>query len=394
MHKKFFTGIDIGTYHVKVVIAEPAESPDLPMHILGTGTAGSHGMRHGYIVNVKEAAQSIREALERASAAAHVKVTSARVAIGGIGLDEIHATGDVSLTPAGGVVTAREMERATKEAEKRALPKLANKNILHTIPIEYRVDGNKVFGSPEGLQGAKLTVDVLLITMLAKHEEDLIAAVEAAGVEIENDMRGIMASPIAASFVTLTKAQKTAGVVLANIGAETLSIIVYDNNIPLSLKVFPIGSNIITEALALTFQIPLPEAEQAKRGAIMQTDLPQKKIQQVVQTRMKEMFTLIGAHLKSIQRDRLLPAGIILTGGGSGLTSSIEIARATLKLPAQVSQIGSLPRSASVDATWAVAYGLCRWSFVEDLADTGKSIADVMRGGWGSIKGVLRSILP
>lgn len=390
MQKKFYTGIDIGTYHVKVVIAAPAESPDLPMRVIGAGTAGSKGMRHGYIVDVKEAAQSVREALERASGAAHVKIQGARVAIGGVGLDEIRATGDVSLTPSGGVVTSREMERAGKEAEKRATPKLANRSVLHAIPLEYRIDGAKAFGSPEGLQGAKLAVDMLLVTMLSKHHEDILAAVEAAGIEIE----GVMASPIAASFVTLTKAQKTAGVVLANIGAETLSIIVYDNDTPLSIRVFPIGGNIITESLALAFQISLPEAEQAKRGAVTQGDLPQKKMRQIMHTRFKDMFTLVGAHLKSIGRDRLLPAGIVLTGGGSGPSISSEVARVTLKLPAQMSQIGSLPRSASVDATWAVAYGLCRWGFAEDIALGEKSIADVLRGGWGSVKSTLRSLLP
>ena len=390
MQKKYYTGIDIGTYSVKVVIASPAEASDMPMQILGTGSAGSRGMRHGYIVDVKEATQSIREALERASSAAHVKVTSARVALGGVGLDEIRSTGDVSLTSAGGIVTVREMERATKEAEKRALPKLANRNVLHAIPLEYRIDGAKVFGSPEGLSGAKLAVDTLLITTLSKHYDDLLAAVEAAGVEIE----GTMASPIAASLVTLTKAQKTAGVVLANIGAETLSVIVYDNDTPLSIKIFPIGSNVITESLALTFQIPLPEAEQAKRGAVTQSDLSQKKMQTVMQSKMKDMFTLVGTHLRSIERDRLLPAGIVLTGGGSSTPASSDIARTLLKLPASVSQIGSLPRSASIDATWAVAFGLCRWGYAEDSAEGDKSIVDVLKGGWHSLKNMARALLP
>ncbi len=390
MQKRFYTGIDIGTYHVKVVIAAPAETPDLPMRILGTGTAGSKGMRQGYIVDVKEAAHSIREALERASAAAHTKVESAHVGIGGVGLDEIRASGDVSLTPSGGIVTARDMEHASKEAEKRSSAKLANRTVLHAIPMQYRLDGAQIFGSPEGLHGAKLSVDVLLITMLGKHHDDLLAAVEAAGVEIE----GVMASPLAASFVALTKAQKTAGVVLANIGAETLSIIIYDNDTPLSVKIFPIGGNVITEAIALTFQIPLPEAEQAKRGAVLGSELPQKKLQQLVQARFKDMFTLVGAHLKSIGRDRLLPAGIVLTGGGSGLAASSDVARMTLKLPSQISQIGSLPRSASVDSAWAVAYGLCRWGYAETIAEGEKSISDVLRGGWHSVKSAMRSLLP
>lgn len=338
MQKTFYTGIDIGTYHVKVVIAAPPERHDVPMQILGTGTAASKGLRHGYIVDVKEAAHSVREALERAASAARIKVTSARVGIGGVGLEDLRSTGDISLTPSGGVVSEGDLERALKDSEKRASTKLANKNVLHAIPLEYRIDGMPIFGSPLGLQGTKLSVDVLLITMLSKHYDDVIEAVEAAGVEVE----GVMASPIAASFVTLTKAQKMAGVVLANIGSETLSIIIYDNDTPVSVKVFPIGGNVITESVALSFQMPLPEAEQLKRGAVSGTDIPERKLQTVMQNRMKDMFTLIAAHLKTIGKHRLLPAGIVITGGGSGIATSAEIAKSILKLPSQVSQIGML----------------------------------------------------
>jgi cell division protein FtsA len=312
------------------------------------------------------------------------------VAIGGVGLEDLRSTGELSLTPSGGVVSEHDLDRALRESEKRASTKLANKHILHTIPLEYRVDGARVYGSPVGLQGTKLSVDTLLITMLSKHYDDVIEAIEAAGVEVE----GVMASPIAASFVTLTKAQKMAGVVLANIGSETLSVIVYDNDTPISVKVFPIGGNIITESVALTFQMPLPEAEQMKRGAVTGSDVPQRKLQTVIQGRLKDMFTLINAHLKAIGRNRLLPAGIVITGGGSGIAGSADIAKSILKLPSQISQIGLLPKSASVDATWAVAYGLCRWGFAEDVSDEGHSLGDVLKGGWKSLKSTLGSFLP
>ena len=388
--RKIYTGIDIGTYHVKVVIASPAENPELPMQILGTGTSSSRGMRHGYIIDTKEATKSVREALGRASAAAKVKVRKARVALGGIGLDEIRSTGEVTLTPSGGIVTEREIERALRESEKRAGTKLTNRTIIHTIPLEFRVDGTRVFGRPHGLQGTKLAVDTLLITMLSQHHDELTLAVEGAGVEVE----GVMASPLAASLVTLTKAQKAAGVVLANIGAETLSIMVFDNDIPVSVKVFPAGSSDITNTIALSFQIPLMEAEQMKRGAVTGSDIQPKRMNVIVASRLKDMFVLIGAHLKSIGRHRLLPAGIVITGGGSGLASASDIARGILKLPSQLAQIGYLPRTSSIDATWAVAYGLCRWAYAEDEAGGKHSLGEIARNAVDSIRQSMRSLLP
>jgi cell division protein FtsA len=312
------------------------------------------------------------------------------VALGGVGIDEIRSTGDVTLTPSGGIVTEREIERALRESEKRASGKLSNRTVIHTIPLEYRVDGSKVFGKPIGLQGTKLAVDTLLITMLEQHHDDIVESVEAAGVEVE----GVMVSPLAASLVTLTKAQKTAGVVLANIGAETLSIMVFDDDIPVSIKILPTGSADITNTIALSFQIPLPEAEQLKRGAVTGSDIAPKKMDVIVAARLKDMFTLVNAHLKSIGRQRLLPAGIVITGGGSGLASAQDIAKVILRLPSQIGQVGHMPRTASVDATWAVAYGLCRWAYAEDMTEKSSSFGEVFGSTWESLKKGLRSLLP
>lgn len=388
--RKIYTGIDIGTYHIKVIIAEAAEQPDLPMHILGTGTSASRGLRHGYIVDLKEATRGVREALDRAQAAAKVRVKSARVAVGGVGLDEMRSSGEVTLTASGGIATEREVERAQSESQKKIASKLVNRAIIHCIPLEWRIDSQVVYGKPHGLQGTKLAVDTLLVTMLSQHYDDLLAAVEDAGVEVE----GVMASPLAASMVTLTKAQRAAGVVLANIGAETLSVAVFDEDTPISIKVFPTGGGAITESIALSFQIPLPEAEQMKRGAVIGSEIPAKRMQTLIAAQLKDMYTLVNAHLRSIGRHRLLPAGIVITGGGSGLTSATEIARAVLRLPSQIGQIGQLPRSTSVDATWAVAYGLCRWGYGEDAARSGYGFGEVVRHGWESLKQSMRSLMP
>ncbi|HVU75416.1 MAG TPA: cell division protein FtsA [Candidatus Paceibacterota bacterium] len=387
--RKFYAGIDIGTYQVKAVIAAPAERPDLPMQILGTGSSSSRGLRHGYIIDKAEAAKSIKEALTRASAAAKIQVRTARLSVGGVGLDEVHSTGEISLTQSGGVVTDRDMDRALRESEKRASQKLVNRTVIHTIPLEYRLDGNTVMGRPQGLQGVKLTVEALLITMLTQHYDDLVEATEAAGVEVE----GVMAAPLAASLVTLTKAQKTAGVCLANIGSETLSIVVFDNDTPVSLKVFPIGGSDITNSLALTFQVPLTEAEQMKRGAVTGSDVPQKKMEAIIVKRLKEMFMLINAHLKSLNRSKLLPAGVVITGGGSGLVSAQEIARAVLQLPSSIGQVGQLTRGTGIDAAWAVAYGLCRWAYGEDAEGEG-GFGGAFGNMWDSIKQSIRSLLP
>ncbi|MDB5188007.1 MAG: Cell division protein FtsA [Candidatus Kaiserbacteria bacterium] len=388
--RTIYTGIDIGTHHVKVIVAEAPERPDIPMHVLGTGTAVSKGMRHGYIVDQTEATRSIREAVARASAAAKTPIRKARIAIGGVSLDEIRSSGEISLTASSGIVTARDIDRAQTESERRASSKLVNRTILHTIPLEFRVDGTTTLGSPEGVRGTKLTVDTLLVTVLTQHYEDIISAVEASNIEVEDTM----ASPLAASLVTLTKSQKMAGVILANIGAETLSVMVFENNIPISLKTFPVGAADVTNQIALSFQIPLNEAENVKRGGVIGSDVPQGKMETIIVNRLKEMFTLVNAHLRDINRQRLLPAGIVITGGGSGLIRASDIARTILRLPSQIGQVGFVSRSTAVDATWAVAYGLCRWGFASDIAQESHSFVEVLKNTWEMVRNGFKSLLP
>ena len=390
--RTIYTGIDIGTYHVKVVIAAPPERPDLPLQILGTGTATSKGMRQGYIISAPEVTRSIREAVTRASQAAGVQVRRARVGIGGVGLDEIRSTGDVTLTTSGGIVEERDIERALRESEKKASSKLLNRSIIHTLPLAFRVDGTPVFGRVQGWHGTKLSVDTLIVTGLSQHYDDLIEAVESAGIEVERD--GVMASPLAASLVTLTKAQKTAGVVLANIGAETLSIAVFENDMPISVKVLPSGSAEVTNQIALSFKIPLSEAEQLKRGAVTGSTISISKVEAAINSKLKNSSNLVNAHLKEIGHQKMLPAGIVITGGGSGLTSATEIARATMQLPSQIGMPLFATRAASVDATWAVAYGLCRWGYAVDNSVDDHTMGGVVKGGFDRVRNWFRMLLP
>lgn len=386
---KFYTGIDVGTSHVKVMICAP--DPKGGLRIIATSTAPTKGMRQGYIINIPEVVASVREAVDRAEKAANVRVRSARIAIGGIGIDEMRATGEISLTASGGEVTDRDVQRVIQESEKRASAKLTNRKVIHAIPLAYRIDGMDVLGRPTGMKGTKLAVDTLLVTAFEQHVHDLIAAIENAHIEVED----VMISPLAASLVTLTKPQKMVGVVLANIGAETVSIAVFENDLPISIKVLPIGSADITGDLALAFKIPLIEAEQLKRGAVSTLDVPRKKIEDVMNIRLKEICALIDAHLKSIGKQRLLPAGIIITGGGSGITTIAEISRSSLRLPSQIGSLATtVGRPITSDAVWDVAFGLCRWGYITEQKDRERGMSYISENIKEYVWKIIRSFLP
>jgi len=360
MSRSIITGIDIGTYFVKVAIVNAREKNDKGFpRVLGIGQAESRGLRHGYVTNVRDVAQSVRNAIRIAEEKAGVKVKKAFVGVNGIGLASTTVNSFIMTSRADAEITATELQKLHEQCEKDLPPAtIANRRIIYAIPLQYKIDGAPALGNPEGLTGNKIELKTLFITCLDHHVADLIQAVNEAGIEVED----VMASPIAASFVTLSKAQKIAGCVLANIGAETVSIAIFENNIPTSLEVFPIGSTDITNDIALGLKVPLEEAEQIKVGAITGSSYPRKKLEEIIAARLSDIFELIEAHLKKIGRNGLLPAGIIITGGGSGLSSIDELARAALKLPSRIGSIGSTETKSSFrDATWSVAYGLCMW---------------------------------
>jgi cell division protein FtsA len=356
--RRIATGIDLGTHHVKVVVVEevPGEG-GIVRRIIGTGLAESAGLRHGYVVDTEEAASAIRAAKRQAESVARVPIQNAFLAVGGISLEEHRASGEAIISRADQEITELDIEKTLEAARASIEAQFQNRVLLHDIPLEFRVDGVRALGDPMGMRGLRLEADYLFISCLKSHVEALTNAAEAADIDIVDRM----ASPLAGSYVTLSKDQKMKGCVLANIGAETVSIVVYDEGMPVSMKVFPIGSTSITDELALGFRVSLEDAERIKMGRLSGAMYPKRKIDEIVSSRFRAMFDLVDKHLKALGKRGNLPAGIILSGGGSGHGSVTDIARGTLSLPARPADLRVPPDSKIRDATWAVAYGLALW---------------------------------
>jgi len=398
MARNIITGIDIGTYQIKVVVAEKTREEDRQFpKILGTGFAESKGLRHGYIVNIAEVTRGIKTAIEQAQKTSGVAIRRAYVSVGGIGLSGTISNGSTMISRADSEIADLDMIKVLDIARAEIPPALSqNRRIIYEIPIKYKVDGKEVLGNrPQGLKGMRLEVRALFITCLEHHLKDLVEAVEEAGIDVVD----VLAAPIAASFVTLSKAQRIAGVVLANIGSETVSIVVFEDNNPVSLEVFPIGGTDITNDIALGLRIPLEEAESIKLGGITQTSYPKKKLDEIVSARLSDMFELIEAHLKKMGKSGLLPAGIVITGGGSNISTIEEFAKMSLKLPSRVAHINfpDKEKGKIKEAFFAVALGLCIAGFnEEESGDPGiiKTPTNFISNILKSAKNWLRPFLP
>src|SRR3989338_11393241 len=370
MKESIIVGIDVGTYQVKEVVAKiQSDKAGAPLPIIGTGAAESRGLRNGYVVNAGDVARSVRSAVREAEKATGLPIKRCYLATSSIGVDEIFSHGEIITARADSEVTEGDIDKVMNDSAERIQEHIPNRKVLHEIPINFSLDGEPVLGRPNGLRGTKLEVDAMFVTVIEQHISDLINAVESAGLIVED----ATTAPLASSFVLLSKAQKRAGCVLANIGAETLSIAVFENSLPVSVKIFPVGGSDITNDIALGLKIPLEEAEKVKRG--IGGSYSKRKLDDLVTSRLSDMFELIDNHLKRIKRDGLLPAGIILAGGSANLSGIEEVAKQTLRLPARVAALDPGQNGKVRDTSWAVAYGLCVWGASEKEEDSGIGIA-------------------
>ncbi|OHA58525.1 MAG: cell division protein FtsA [Candidatus Vogelbacteria bacterium RIFOXYD1_FULL_44_32] len=354
MTRNIVTGLDIGTASIRVVVCEYKNGSQVPQ-VIALVKKNSRGLRRGYILQFDEATASIKEAVQEAERIAGFKIKSVILGVSGATLESRIIEGGVVVSRADSEINANDINRAI-EATEGGLPDTANKSIIHRVPIAFKLDGKKVTGRPEGLKGARLDAQVLFVTYASNHLKDLLSATESAGVKVED----VAASPLAASLCLTTKLQKTAGCVLANIGSQTTSIIIFEEGLPISIRVFPIGSTDITNDIALGFQIPLEEAEKIKTGEV-DANTPLKKLNEIIEARLSDIFEFIENHLKRLGRNGLLPAGIIITGGGSGISEIESLAKDYFKLPAKVAlpAVSTSSRNQIRDTAWSVAYGLC-----------------------------------
>ena len=190
MSSRISVGIDVGTSEIKIAVAEfLKEKGKSSISIIGAGRAESKGMRHGYVINVAEAGKSIAAAANEAEKSSGIKIKRAFLSVGGVGLGSITSQGSVIMSRADGEVTELDLKHVIEAAESN-IPagQSANKKVILPVPLQYRLDNKTIMGRPLGLKGTKLEVRALFVTCMEQHLSDLIAAVEEAGIEVQNIM--------------------------------------------------------------------------------------------------------------------------------------------------------------------------------------------------------------
>jgi len=282
-----------------------------------------------------------------------IKIRRAFVSISSTTLRSEISNGGVVISKADGEVTNLDIEKVLEDCEKNL--SLGNKKIIHSFPLSFKLDGKEILGRPEGMRGTKLEGKTLFITCSFQHWEDLLEVISEANVE----PIGVISSPVAGSYIALSEKQKIVGSALVDIGSETVSLAVYENGTIISLQTFSIGSADITNDIALGLKIPLEKAEVLKKEN-SSTDFSKKKLSEIIDARLSDIFELIENHLKKIKRNELLPAGIVFIGGGASTPGLEELSKSSLKLPSKIgtTEMFGNAKTKLRDQAYFVALGL------------------------------------
>ena len=376
--EEIITGLDIGSTAIRIVVGQ-LNPNDNKIHVLGAAEQTAEGVNKGSITSIEDAVSSISGALEKVERMTGIPVEHVFVGINGSHIVSQDSHGVIAVSKSDGEIKEEDVERVIEAAQAVATP--PNYEILHVIPRGFSVDNQKGIKDPIGMTGIRLEVDAQIIQGLSAQVKNLTKSIYRTGVDIDDLVLGILASAEAA----LTKKQKDLGVALLNIGGSTTSLLVFEEGDVLHTAILPVGSSHITNdiAIGLRTSIDLAEKIKVEYGSALPAEInkreeisldeidsreegvvSQKHIAEIIEARCEEIFKLADKELQKIDRSGLLPAGVILTGGGAKLPGLTDVAKQEFKLPAALGYplgLGSTAVDKVNDLNYSTAIGLLYW---------------------------------
>ncbi|MDE2311469.1 MAG: cell division protein FtsA [Patescibacteria group bacterium] len=410
----YIVGLDVGTANIRAVQAK-LEGETGRFNVIGASEAPSQGLRRGVIVDIEEAVSSVAVALENLERMTGVPVEAANVSIGGNHITSVASHGVIAVSRADGEIMESDIVRAVDASQVISIPN--NREVLHVFPKSFILDGQTGIKDPLGMSGIRLEVDTLIVQAGLPFVKNLTKAITQAGLEIED----LVLAPCAAAEAVLSKRQRELGVALVDLGAGTTSLAIYEEGDLLHTAVIPIGQMHVTNDIAIGLRCSIDTAEKVKllyghcdvKAIDREEEIDLSKLDsseeqsalrgyvvEIIEARLEEIFDRVNAELKKSGRDGKLPAGLVLTGGGSKLPGAVEFAKKRLRLPAGL----GMPQNVTTvidrvdDPAFATAVGLVLWGG-KFSAGGGDKLASFM-SGWlqkdsvAKLRKWLKSFLP
>src|SRR6201997_3060070 len=345
----FLTAIDVGSAKTCALMAEFTDSG---LRYRGHGVADSRGSRKGVIVELDKAVASIQKAVEAAEDIAGAAVEHAIIGVGGANVRGVNTHGGISLGARPREIGRDEIKQAVERA--RAIPLPQDREILHLLPQEFILDDQSGVHDPLGMMAARLEVRVHMVTAATSATQNVITAVNKAGVHVDDTVF----EPLAAADSVLRSDERELWVCLADIGAGSTELIVFQQGAVAYTGVIPVGGDHFTSDLSVGLCTPVNEAEKLKKlygnaivtlvpegnevevpsvGDRPSRLMPQRLLGEILEPRARELCEMLRDTLRHNGMFEICLAGLVLSGGCSRLPGLLDIAESVLRKPVRMS---------------------------------------------------------
>ena len=342
--------LDVGSAKTCALIGEMDETG---VKFVSMGGAESKGLRKGLIANIGATATSVRRAIEEAEGVAGVPVERVLVGVAGGHVRGVNSRGGITLGHRPRDINREDVRHAVDAARNITLPE--DRVVLHVLPQEFLLDAQDNIRDPLGMVGQRLEVNVHLVTSSASAMQNLVIAVNQAGVEVADTVL----EPLASAEACLTQDERELGCCLLDIGGGTTELVVFGNGMLRHAAAIPVGGDHFTNDLAVGLRTPIPEAEKIKReyGCVCADMITEDKgieiasvgdrpprtvftrmLNEIVEPRAHELLSMVRDELQRGGFSALIPAGLVLSGGGAHLKGLVEMAERMFNLPVRLAK--------------------------------------------------------
>lgn len=386
------TAIDVGSAKTCAVVAEVTDNG---LRYRGHGLTESRGSRKGIIVDLEKAVSSIQRAVEKAEDTAGAAIERAIVGVAGAHVRGVNAQGGVSFGTRSREIARDEIRMAVDKA--RAVPLPPDREILHLLPQEFILDDQPGIHDPLGMMATRIEVRVHMVSGASSATQNVVSAVNRAGVHVDDTIF----EALACADAVLRSDERELGVCLADIGAGSTEMVVFQEGAVSHTAVIPIGGDHFTSDLSVGLCTPVDEAEKIKKiyGNVVVTLIPdgneievpsvgdrpsrllsQRTVGEILEPRARELFEMLRDNLRHHgMLDRCI-GGIVLSGGGSRLAGILDVAESVLRRPVRLSWPAPLAKmpSSLAEPEFATALGMIYYGHRARLA---RGLQDY---GWGT----------
>jgi cell division protein FtsA len=344
--ENIITAIDIGTTKICVLIARKMGDQ---IEIIGIGKSPSYGLSKGVVVDVAKTISSITHAVKEAEMMANMPIESAYIGISGAHISSVNSTGVVPIKQ--GQIKQSDVDGVLDAAKAIAIPE--GRQILHVLPQYFVIDGTDQVQDPIGMHGVRLEVQAHIIMGAVSSVQNLLNCCQSAGISV-ND---IILEQLASADAVLSEDERELSVGIIDIGGGTSDVAFYKNSAVRHTMVLPVAGNHVTTDIAIGLRITKIEAERIKKrygfaiGSLIENEeLIEVEMMQgedlqvvrlsdlvlIIESRMRELFSLINNEIQAHQLQKFMTNGIVLTGGGSLLTGARELAEEIFDCPVRI----------------------------------------------------------